>query len=110
MAEEQQGQEKTEEATPRKLTKAKEEGQVARSRELNTVAIVTFGAVAAYFFIPGIAEALISLTKALILSAAAIEMPLTHYLDTHKLASNNKQLKENCRTETEPNGKHHLCD
>ena len=49
MAEESQGQEKTEEATPRKLEKAREEGQVARSRELNSVAIVTFGAAAAIF-------------------------------------------------------------
>ena len=52
MAEEQQGQEKTEEATPRKLEKAREEGQVARSRELNSFAIVTFGALAAIAMAP----------------------------------------------------------
>ena len=49
MAEQQQGQEKTEEATPRKLEKAREDGQVARSRELNTVAVITFGAIALFF-------------------------------------------------------------
>jgi len=36
MAEEDTGQEKTEEATPRRLERAREEGQVARSRELST--------------------------------------------------------------------------
>ncbi|NNL11716.1 MAG: flagellar biosynthetic protein FlhB, partial [Pseudomonadales bacterium] len=36
MAEEESGQEKTEEATPKRLDKAREEGQVARSRELGT--------------------------------------------------------------------------
>ena len=63
MAEEQQGQEKTEDATPRKLEKAKEEGQVARSRELNSVAIVTFGAIAAIFVAPGVASSMLSLTR-----------------------------------------------
>lgn len=45
MAEEQQGQERTEEPTPRRLAKAKEEGQAARSRELTSMALVTVGAV-----------------------------------------------------------------
>lgn len=35
-------QEKTEKATPRKLSKAREKGQVARSTELNSVVIVSF--------------------------------------------------------------------
>jgi len=56
MAQEQQGQEKTEEATPRKIDKAREEGQLARSRELNSVAIVTFGALAAIMLLPGLAS------------------------------------------------------
>lgn len=36
-------QEKTEEATPRRLEKAREEGQVPRSKELNTAAILLMG-------------------------------------------------------------------
>ena len=36
MAENENGQEKTEEATPKRLDKAREEGQVARSKELTT--------------------------------------------------------------------------
>ena len=61
MAEEQQGQEKTEEPTPRKLEKAKEEGQVARSRELNSVAIVTFGALATLAVAPSMAQAMLNI-------------------------------------------------
>ena len=45
MAEEENGQEKTEEATPKRREKAREEGQVARSRELGTtLLLMTAGA------------------------------------------------------------------
>ena len=45
MAEENDNsQEKTEEATPRRLEKAREEGQTARSRELATMAVLLAGA------------------------------------------------------------------
>ena len=45
MAEEDDNsQEKTEEATPRRLEKAKEEGQTARSKELATMAVLLAGA------------------------------------------------------------------
>ena len=43
MAEEETGQERTEEATPRRLERAREEGQIPRSRELNTAAILLTG-------------------------------------------------------------------
>ena len=43
MAEEETGQERTEEATPRRLERAREEGQVPRSRELGTAAILLTG-------------------------------------------------------------------
>ena len=42
---EEEGQEKTEEATPKRLEKAKEEGQIARSRELATTLILMGGCV-----------------------------------------------------------------
>jgi len=45
-------QEKTEQATPRKLQKAREEGQVARSMELNSVIIVSLGVVSIYLLGP----------------------------------------------------------
>ena len=80
MAEEQQGQEKTEEATPRKLEKAKEEGQVARSRELNSVAIVTFGALAAMALAPKMATDIVTLTTQQFQQAGNITKPLQYYL------------------------------
>ena len=43
MADDDQAQEKTEDATPKRLEKAKEEGQVARSRELGTTLILLGG-------------------------------------------------------------------
>jgi flagellar biosynthesis protein FlhB len=46
VAEEAQGQDKSEEATPRKREKAREEGQAARSRELNTMAMLIAGSIA----------------------------------------------------------------
>ncbi len=80
MAEEQQGQEKTEDATPRKLEKAKEEGQVARSRELNSVAIVTFGAAAAIYVAPDLAALMIDMTRVIFTSAAQPEIQMASYL------------------------------
>lgn len=50
MAEEQLGQEKTEEPTPRKEEKAREDGQVARSRELNGMAMLVTGSVGLVVF------------------------------------------------------------
>ncbi|WP_221799253.1 flagellar biosynthesis protein FlhB [Oceanobacter mangrovi] len=41
---EETGQEKTEEPTSRRLDKAREEGQIPRSRELNTTAVLLLGA------------------------------------------------------------------
>ncbi len=43
MAESESGQEKTEEATPRKQEKARDEGQIARSRELATLFVLLGG-------------------------------------------------------------------
>jgi flagellar biosynthetic protein FlhB len=44
MAEEDSSQEKTEEPTERRIQKSKDDGQTARSKELNTSAILLFGA------------------------------------------------------------------
>jgi flagellar biosynthetic protein FlhB len=46
MAESEDGQEKTEQATSKRLDDAKRKGQVARSRELNTMAVTLLGVVA----------------------------------------------------------------
>ncbi|SOB74827.1 flagellar biosynthetic protein FlhB [Marinobacter sp. LV10R510-11A] len=44
MAEDDNSQEKTEEATPKKIEKSKEDGQTARSKELATMAVLIAGA------------------------------------------------------------------
>lgn len=46
MAEEQQGQERTEQPTAKRLNEARKKGQVARSRELNTLLVMLASAVA----------------------------------------------------------------
>ena len=46
MAEEQQGQERTEQPTAKRLNEARKKGQVARSRELNTLLVMLVSAVA----------------------------------------------------------------
>lgn len=50
MAEEENGQEKTEEATPKRLEKAREEGQIVRSRELGTTLLLMTGGLALLVF------------------------------------------------------------
>ncbi len=54
MAEKDDGQEKTEQATPRRRQKAKEKGQISRSKELNTMGVMLLGAVGLLTFGPGI--------------------------------------------------------
>jgi flagellar biosynthetic protein FlhB len=49
---EEQFQERTEQATPRRREKAREEGKVARSSELNSAVILCLGATALYFMGP----------------------------------------------------------
>ncbi|MBL4583542.1 MAG: flagellar type III secretion system protein FlhB [Pseudomonadales bacterium] len=55
---EENGQEKTEDATPRRLEKARKDGQVVRSKELNTTAILLAGAFGLMMFGKPLAEAL----------------------------------------------------
>lgn len=56
-------QEKTEKATPRKIRKAREEGQVARSTELNSVIIISFGFLTIYLLGPTIFSNISALMK-----------------------------------------------
>jgi flagellar biosynthetic protein FlhB len=50
MSENDQSQEKTEEATPKKLEKAKEDGQTPRSKELTTTAVLLAGSLSLLWF------------------------------------------------------------
>lgn len=63
MAEEDPSQEKTEEPTPRKKEKAREDGTVARSKELNTSAILLAAAIGFLVFGPGLASSLADIMK-----------------------------------------------
>lgn len=47
---ENDGQERTEDATPRRREQAREKGQVPRSRELASVAVLVLGSVALMWF------------------------------------------------------------
>ena len=47
---ESDGQERTEEATPRRLQQAREKGQVARSKELASVSVLVVGAISLMWF------------------------------------------------------------
>ncbi|WP_028771715.1 flagellar biosynthesis protein FlhB [Shewanella waksmanii] len=63
MAENDSSQEKTEEATPRRQQQAREKGQVARSKELGTSAVLMAAAVGFAMLGPGLASALHSLME-----------------------------------------------
>lgn len=55
---ESDGQERTEEATPRRLQQAREKGQVARSKELASVSVLVVGAVSLMMFGESLAQGL----------------------------------------------------
>ncbi|PJC88255.1 flagellar biosynthesis protein FlhB [Vibrio sp. HA2012] len=62
---ESDGQERTEAATPRRLQQAREKGQVARSKELASVAVLVVGAVALMMFGETLADGLLTLMRRL---------------------------------------------
>jgi len=55
------GQERTEDATPRRLKQAREKGQVARSKELASVSVLIVGAVSLMMFGEGLARGLFTI-------------------------------------------------
>ena len=63
MADQDSSQEKTEQPTPKRLDKAREEGQTPRSRELTTTALLLGGTVALWLFGSIIASALIAVMQ-----------------------------------------------
>jgi flagellar biosynthetic protein FlhB len=64
MAENEDGQEKTEDPTPKRMQDAREKGQVPRSRELTTMAMVMGAAGAFYFFGPMMMRGLLGILEA----------------------------------------------
>jgi len=63
MAESESGQDKTEEPTDKRKRDAREKGEIARSKELNTVAVTLAGAGALLAFGGNLAEALMALMR-----------------------------------------------
>ncbi|WP_407331062.1 flagellar biosynthesis protein FlhB [Enterovibrio sp. 27052020O] len=62
---ENEGQERTEDATPRRREQAREKGQVPRSRELASVAVLVIGAIALMWFGESVGEALMETMRKL---------------------------------------------
>lgn len=63
MADDDSAQEKTEEATPRRQEKAREEGQIPRSRDLTTSAVLIMGAVSLWIFGGKVADTLLNVLR-----------------------------------------------
>ena len=63
MAERNDSQERTEQATPRRLQQARERGQVPRSRELNTMGVLLFGSGGLLLLGPGMLEGLMDIMR-----------------------------------------------
>jgi flagellar biosynthetic protein FlhB len=63
MADEDSSAEKTEEPTSRRLEQAREEGQIARSRELNTTALLLAGSAGLLIYGPSMSDAMARLMR-----------------------------------------------
>lgn len=72
-------QEKTEEPTPRRIEKAKEEGQVARSKELNTAALLIVGTGGLLIFGSSIGKSMTDVMK------QSFEIPREVMYDSHQM-------------------------
>lgn len=73
---EQQFQERTEQATPKRKQEARRKGQVARSKELNMAAVMIGAAIVMFISGPAIADAMIAMMRrGLVLDPAQIEHP-----------------------------------
>lgn len=67
-------QEKTEKATPRKKQDARKEGKVARSQETSSLAVIMFGAIAMYFFMPGSFSRLAEFAKHMYMNSTTMQV------------------------------------
>ncbi len=63
MAEDDSSQEKTEEPTQKRIDKAREDGQVPRSRELTTSAILISGSISLFVFAPFMSQRLLDILR-----------------------------------------------
>ena len=63
MADDDSSQEKTEEPTQKRIDKAREDGQVPRSRELTTSAILLAGSISLFVFAPFMSQRLLDIIR-----------------------------------------------
>ncbi len=74
MAENQDGMEKTEQATPKRLTDAQEKGQVAKSTDVTTAALLLFGGMSVFLFGPSTLSSVQGLMKTMLQNSATMEV------------------------------------
>jgi flagellar biosynthetic protein FlhB len=81
MAENPDGMEKTEQATPKRLLEAREKGQVAKSTDITTSAILLIGGLSIFFFGTKISTNLMGFTKSLFINLSNITFTDTNVID-----------------------------
>ncbi len=74
-----QDMEKTEQATPRRQQDVREKGQVAKSREISSLAVLLTGTAALYYLFPRIYSNLLELTSNVLGSSGSIELTADNF-------------------------------
>ena len=74
-----QDMEKTEQATPKRREEAREKGQVAKSQEISSLAVLMTGTAALYYLFPRVYSNLLDLTSNLLVSSGSIELTADNF-------------------------------
>src|SRR3972149_5786076 len=74
-----QDMEKTEQATPKRQAESREKGQVAKSPELSSVAVLMAGTAAMYYLLPGVYTNLLDITSNGLGSSGTIELTADNF-------------------------------
>ncbi|MCC7202979.1 MAG: flagellar biosynthesis protein FlhB [Nitrospirae bacterium] len=71
--------EKTEQATPKRLQETREKGQVAKSPEVSSLAVLMAGTIAMYYLLPGIYSNLMDMTSGIFNASGTIELSADNF-------------------------------
>src|SRR4030066_814732 len=74
-----QDMDKTEQATPKRRQESREKGQVAKSSEVSSLAVLMAGTAALYYMMPGIYTNLLELTSDVLGSSGTIKLTADNY-------------------------------
>ena len=74
-----QDMDKTEQATPKRRQESREKGQVAKSTEVSSLAVLMVGTAAMYYLMPGIYTNLLELTSEVLGSSGTIKLTPDNY-------------------------------